>query len=469
MSKLAEIYPSKQQSELLSALTISKGCTDEAVQLLLDADVPDVISSSSTVPSSSLDVHEQGLSICGSTFLSSSSDSDQDLILLSPLGQNKSLHDILRKFANNVVDSNDDLWLNVNRDDLWCICLAFYKLALKHPERLKKNLCVKFVESGESGIDAGALRNEFFCLCFDEVVKRLFEGDTVLIPRRGIGSKSIQFEVVGALIAHSVLQSGPGFPYLADWVVDYILGEDPSNLPISKEYITLSEMTSTLLNLIEELDEAKTEEALHGVLETHPKSAAFWEVINASEWSSTELIKIGNKGCLVHELIHNELVRRRKDQLDSLRKGLESLGFLYMLKMHRKVAVHVLSFRKIELTADIFTAFLKSSPNSNAERQAYQWFLDYITSSDCVRSDDFPRGKLSTLLKFSTGLWTIPPLQREMSIEVKFLEDDDEEKLVKAGACSNIIFIPTVHSSKQAFYRNMDVALKYGHSGFTEH
>lgn len=102
-----------------------------------------------------------------------------------------------------------------------------------------------------------------------------------MIPRRGIGSKSIQFEVVGALIAHSVLQSGPGFPYLADWVVDYILGEDPSNLPISKEYITLSEMTSTLLNLIEKLDEAKTEEALHGVLETHRKSAAFWEVINA--------------------------------------------------------------------------------------------------------------------------------------------------------------------------------------------
>ena len=52
---------------------------------------------------------------------------------------------------------------------------------------------------------------------------------------------------------------------------------------------------------------------------------------------------------------------------------------------------------------------------------------------------------------------------------MKFLEDDDEEKLVKAVACSNIIFIPTVHSSKQAFYRNMDVALKYGHSGFTEY
>ena len=186
------------------------------------------------------------------------------------------MYTILQNFANNAIDSSDDFWLNVKRDDLWCICLAFYKLAIKHPERLRKNLCVKFVGFGELGIDAGAVRNEFFSLCFDEVVKRLFEGDAASIPRRGIGCKSIQFEVVGKLIVHSVLQGGPGFPFLASWVVDYIVGKDPSNLPISKEYITLSEMTSTLLSLIDELDEANTEEALHNVLETHLKSASFW-------------------------------------------------------------------------------------------------------------------------------------------------------------------------------------------------
>ncbi len=228
-------------------------------------------------------------------------------------------------------------------------------------------------------------------------------------------------------------------------------------------------MTSTLLSLIDELDEANTEEALHNVLETHPKSSSFWEVINASEWSSTEVINLQNKGCLVHELIYNELVRRRKDQLDSLSKGLESLGFLRMLKMHHKVAFHVLSYCPLELTADTFTSFLKGNPNSNAERQAYQWLLEYITSADCLKSDDFPRGKLCTQLKFSTGLWSIPPVRRKISIDVKFPEDDDEEKLPKAGACANILYIPTVHSSKQAFNRNMDVALKYGHSGFTEH
>ena len=140
-----------------------------------------------------------------------------------------------------------------------------------------------------------------------------------------------------------------------------------------------------------------------------------------------------------------------------------------MLKKHHNVAIHVLSYYVLELTAEIFSSSLKANPTTNAEKQAYQWLFDYIASSDCVCSDDFPTGKLNTLLKFATGLWNIPPIQREIKIQVKFLDDDDNEKLPKAGACTNILYIPTVHSSKQAFAKNMDIALKYGHSGFTEH
>ena len=52
-----------------------------------------------------------------------------------------------------------------------------------------------------------ALKFEFFNLCMEEARLRLLEGDpSKLIPRRGIGSKGIQFEIAWALIAHSVLQ-----------------------------------------------------------------------------------------------------------------------------------------------------------------------------------------------------------------------------------------------------------------------
>ena len=204
----------------------------------------------------------------------------------------------------------------------------------------------------------------------------------MLIPKRGIRSKSIQFDLVGGMIAHSVLQGGPAFPFLAEWVVDYLLDEDPSNLIISKEYISRSEVTSTFLKLIEELDKAQMPEALNYVLEVHVKHNSFWEVINASEWSSTEVITIENKGCLVHELIFNELVRRRKDQLDSLSRGLQILGFFSLLKRHRKVADHVLCYNALEINAEQFVSFVKSNPSSHAERQAYQWFLDYINNNN---------------------------------------------------------------------------------------
>ena len=329
-------------------------------------------------------------------------------------------------------------------------------------------ISVKFIGSGEIGIDAGALRKEFFPLCCDEAAKRLFEGDLGLIPRRGIGRKGMQFEVVGALIAHSVLQGGPSFPFQAEWVVSYILGENPSNLTISKEYITVSELTSTLSELVDKLDNAQTPEELHHVLEVHEKHNSFWEVINSSEWSSIEVITVGNKGCLIHELIFNELVRQGQDQLDSLRRGLEVLGFLSLLKKHRKVAEKVLVYSSLEVTAEQFISYITSKPIGHAENHTYQWFLDYVKSTEGLKNEDFPKGKLSTLLKFTVGLWNVPPSESKMTIIVKFLEDDDNEKLPKAGSCYNTLHLPTVHSSKNAFSNNMDIGLKHGHSWFTE-
>ena len=127
-------------------------------------------------------------------------------------------------------------------------------------------------------------------------------------------------------------------------------------------------MTSTLLELIEELDKVQTPEALNYVLEVHVKHNSFWEVINASEWSSTEVITIENKGYLVHKLIFNELVRQRNDQLDSLSRGLQMLGFLSLLKRHHKVADHVLSYHVLEINAEQFVSFVKSNQSSHAER-----------------------------------------------------------------------------------------------------
>ena len=485
IQQLTEVYPNKSEEELAAALETTDGSMEEAVLLLLE-DEKQQPSTSSAVPiekqssssrnsgvfsddgmlqpstSSPAAVEQQSSSSSNSGIFS------DDGTLKIPVSE--SVDVILSSFSKDIINDSQDMKLEVKRDEVWCACLAFYKVALKHQERLNRNLFVKFIDSGENGIDAGALKNEFFSICLEEGRKRLFEGETSLIPRRSIGSKGVQFQVVGALIAHSVSQGGPGFPFLSEWVVNYLLDSETANLAINKDDIIKSEVTATLLEVIGKIDKAKNQEELTAVLEEDPQHDAYWQAINDSEWSSTEVITMNNKAFLIQELISNELVRRRKCQLDALQSGLNSLGFLALLRKYRKVAFHVLAYNTNKLNADKFMELVNAHPEGHAEKQSFEWFKEYVQASENVEDEDYPEGKLPTLLKFATGLWCIPPSQGEnFALTVKFLEDDDTDVLPQATACANTLMLPTVHSSRVKFTESLDLALKFGHAGFAEY
>ena len=73
--------------------------------------------------------------------------------------------------------------LVIKRDKLWRSALSFYKNCLHHPERLFYELRIEF--EGEEGVDAGALRREFFQCLMKEMNEKLFEGElTKRIPKR---------------------------------------------------------------------------------------------------------------------------------------------------------------------------------------------------------------------------------------------------------------------------------------------
>ena len=128
--------------------------------------------------------------------------------------------------------------LLVSRDRLWRNAACFYKNCLHHQERLSYDLHIEF--QGEEGIDAGALKCEFFECLMKEVNERLFEGEiTRRLPKRDNGVER-NHEIAGIIFGHSILQGGPAFPVLCPAVFDYLVYGDefPSVEDIPKNAVT---------------------------------------------------------------------------------------------------------------------------------------------------------------------------------------------------------------------------------------
>ena len=87
------------------------------------------------------------------------------------------------------------------------------------------------------------------------------------------------------------------------------------------------------------------------------------------------------------------------------------------------------------------------------------WFLGYI-------KDAF-LNTLSTLLQFVTACKQLPVWRLDKEAVLKFLPDTDQKIYPEAIVCLHTILLPTVHSSKYAFFKDIDKALETGSSGFS--
>ena len=81
-------------------------------------------------------------------------DAVDELVSRSCERSDKTLEQVLIEYRRQV-NSADELNITVERDNIWCNILAFYKKSLTDKARLKKKLVMTF--QGEDGVDAGAL------------------------------------------------------------------------------------------------------------------------------------------------------------------------------------------------------------------------------------------------------------------------------------------------------------------------
>lgn len=380
--------------------------------------------------------------------------------------ENLQLVELIDKFVEQNQLPGDENIL-VDRETFWLDVVKFYKKALSKPDILRKELYVAF--HGEEGLDGGAMKIEFFTLALNEIKARLFEGaERNMVPIKD-ATKGMLFQLAGIVISHAFLQrSSIGFPHLAPHVYSQIVREEDDEIEaqMKKDYIPVDASTALLHEFLKALENCTTAEDVHVLLEKNAMSEAYWQIINSSRWPKEKIIDISSKEFLLQHLIFHELLVSRKNEIEEFSDGLKHLGFLDLLCKHKETCKVLLTGAEYQaVTVDsLKEMMINVETKSFSERQAYEWFLAYMNEEE---DEDFPGdSRLRALLQFWTG-WTIIPFGGLVKrLKVSFLPDDDTKSLPTTSACTAVLRIPTVHSSKKGFFKSMSIALKFGSVGF---
>ena len=145
--------------------------------------------------------------------------------------------------------------LKLDEEDMLLDVLHHYKNPQSHPEKGLR-MCLK----GISAIDTGGVLRQVYTKVFSAIA----DGQNGLTlfrePRREVPVFSNEhvltgiFEVLGKVIAHSLIQGGPGFPYLSPVIYSYISTGDLQTASLKVSVLGIKNQTlSVIINDIKTL------------------------------------------------------------------------------------------------------------------------------------------------------------------------------------------------------------------------
>ena len=128
------------------------------------------------------------------------------------------------------------------------------------------------------------------------------------------------------LIGHSLLNRGPCIAGMALWVYAMMCWKTGCYDIVTKitmEVIPLNVASFSRIEMIELLEKFKNNASMNIILDT-PK---YTEIINLSQYDPTEVINMESKGIVITEILYDELVLERNEQITAMREGLAHASF----------------------------------------------------------------------------------------------------------------------------------------------
>ena len=132
-----------------------------------------------------------------------------------------SLEEILHKIAPS--EAKAPVRIAISRDELFTDSISFFK-----KREFNFESPIKVVFEGEPAVDGGRPKREYFTLLLQMLISpsspvRLFEGrDSSILPMHNMDAiRAGMFKVAGRMITASVINGGPGFPFLSPVLFKY--------------------------------------------------------------------------------------------------------------------------------------------------------------------------------------------------------------------------------------------------------
>ena len=102
-------------------------------------------------------------------------------------------------------------------------------------------------------------------------------------------------------------------------------------------------------------------------------------IINSSKWPSTKAITNLTKHSFLQNLLVEEVIRKRDDNILSFRRGLDMLDFVSVVQRFPKQCRELFIYEETFLTAAKLQCLITTRrPEEKKQRQAYDFFFTYL-------------------------------------------------------------------------------------------
>ncbi len=227
-----------------------------------------------------------------------------------------------------------------------------------------------------------------------------------------------------------------------------------------------------------QLSETSTNDAINQLFD----DVSFSSILNHCGWSLTEPLTQRNKLQFLHHLVHEEVIMKRDRNLKAFCCGLDSLHMLDVIKVHPDTTMCLFVHEHKPITSDLFMSLVSSIRLAEIqELRAFNFFKYFVTHLGhfvyyfdiLITLTILPKGKsnspdLPFLLRFVTGLSTIPPLGLQCPIEILYQSDVKNLFFPKTQACFSILMLPVTHTTKEeffsAFMKTLEMCGDYGNA-----